>query len=166
MNDKGANDDRLHFTPIDDHDVDIERIDVKLLIYSGDIPPEQVTANLGMAPTRTVTRGSLPAADHGAPAQEMTRRRPYNCWFLMSEREVLSKDIRRHIDWLVAQILPARDAFLALQQEPGVQMRLSCIIWTTGSGGTATLWPEHLRALADLNLECTFEFADYAKADE
>jgi len=148
-----------HFTSIHDDNPDIDRAVAELRVYPGAMGPGEVSKRLGVAPTETLTIGQ--------PVKpESERRANCNGWFLTSEGRVGSKDIRRHLDWLIDELRPAREALLALQKEPNVRMFVFCAIWTNGQGGAATLWPEHMRALADLNLECSFEFADYGEPDE
>jgi hypothetical protein len=84
---------------------------------------------------------------------------PLNGWFLSSEMSVDSRDIRSHIDWLLERLDPARDAILALQGEPGVRMAVSCVWWSKAGSGGPVIWPEQMRRLAALNLECGFEVA-------
>jgi hypothetical protein len=43
---------------------------------------------------------------------------------------------------------------------------VNCIWWSRFGDGGPTLWPEQVRALADLNLECSFAFADYSDTDD
>jgi hypothetical protein len=144
-------------TPIDTREPSCERTAAELQIYSGDVRPESVTSRLEITPTSEVTLGE--PSKYRNP--ENPPRGKVNAWFLSSEEKIESMDVRDHLDWLLERIIPRRDALLALQQEPGVLMSVYCPWWAKTGGGGPTLWPEQMRALADLNLECTFGFADY-----
>jgi len=70
---------------------------------------------------------------------------------------VISLDIRRHIDWLLGKISPLAEGLAALQAITGVTMTVQCAWYSRSGHGGPTLWPEQMRALADLNLECGFD---------
>jgi hypothetical protein len=40
-------------------------------------------------------------------------------------------------------------------------MNVNCVWWSRYGDGGPTLWPEQMLRLAQLNLECSFEFAYY-----
>lgn len=80
-----------------------------------------------------------------------------NGWFLSTGGVVASRDVRHHLDWLLERLMPARGALVALQQCAGVRMSVVCVWWSREGHGGPTLWPEQMRGLADLNLECSFD---------
>jgi hypothetical protein len=45
-------------------------------------------------------------------------------------------------------------------------MSVNCVWWSKEGGGGPTLWPAQMRSLAELNLECSFEFADYSEGGQ
>lgn len=148
---------RSRLTPTDDAYETCEKTRVVLRIYSGKLHPSQVTALLGLDPSRFVAAGGSRVNSLGrAPASKP------NGWFLSSEEHVESKDTRRHLDWLIAKLRPSADALHDLQGKPDVRMSVNCTWWSRYGDGGPTLWPEQMRALADLNLECSFDFADYS----
>jgi hypothetical protein len=148
------------FTPIADHNASVERTCAELLIYSGEIGPEQVTALLNLNATKMIVRGKQ--APPNSRGQSVVGH--LNAWFLSSESEVRSKDLRSHLDWLIARLQPRSRQLIELQREPGVKMYVFCPWWISQAGGGGpTLWPEQMRGLADLNLECTIAFADYSE---
>lgn len=91
---------------------------------------------------------------------------PKNAWFLSSEQNVNSRDLRRHLDWLLARLAPAGEALRRLQQEQDVRMSVICIWWSAHGGGGPTLWPEQMKVMAELGLECGFEVAFFGNEDE
>jgi len=74
--------------------------------------------------------------------------------------------LRRHLDWLLGQILPRADVLRELQETAGISMNVNCIWWSATGGGGPTLWPEQMRRLADLNLECSFDVSFYDDDDQ
>jgi hypothetical protein len=147
-----------YFTALNDEQQNVERTCATLCIYLGEMHPNAATELLGTQPSKIVAVG-----EHGrvnrlglAPIGKI------NGWFLSSEDSVKSKDLRRHLDWLVAKLRPSRDGLGKLQLKEGVQMYVSCPWWSRSGGGGPSLWPEQMRGLAELNLECTITFADYS----
>ncbi|HXM23923.1 MAG TPA: DUF4279 domain-containing protein [Terriglobales bacterium] len=147
-----------HYTPIKDVDDSCERTCAQLLVYSDDLHPSAVTDLLGISPTKYAARGekSPPNSLGLAPIGRV------NGWFLSSEEHVQSKDLRRHLNWLIGQLQPRASALRQLQAKPRVRMYVSCPWWSNDGGGGVSLWPEQMLALAALNLECTIVFADYS----
>lgn len=145
-------------TPTDDTYETCEKTHVVLRIYSGEMHPSQVTNLLGLGPTRYVAVGEAGGVNSlgRAPIGKL------NGWFLSSEGSVESKDMRRHLDWLIAKLQQSEDALRELQARSDVRMSVNCVWWSRYGEGGPTLWPEQMRALADLNLECSFDFADYS----
>ncbi len=141
-------------TPIDDAYPSCERTCARLHVYPQNIDPRELTRRLGLLPTSVAIKGMETTNSLGR-----VRVAPLNGWFLSSESSVDSRDVRRHIDWLLERLDPARDAILALQGEPGVRMAVSCVWWSNAGNGGPVVWPEQMRRLATLNLECGFEVA-------
>jgi hypothetical protein len=125
-----------------------ERTYATLRVYPDLLDPADVTARLGIEPSDWQRRGearkpgSRPAKLHG--------------WFLTSDGAVESRDVRRHLDWLLARISPKTDAILALQTG-GCSMDVSCF-WVSRSGhGGPSVRPAQMREFARLNLELWFD---------
>jgi hypothetical protein len=91
-----------------------------LRVMGEELQPESVTLLFGIEPTRTQVRGGLP---------KPTSKHPYKCggWFLETAGEVQSRDSRRHLDWLLAQ-LQGKATAVAKLQEQGYLVDL-CIRW-------------------------------------
>ena len=70
-----------------------------------------------------------------------------------------------HLVWLLKQLVPAKEQILALQEKAGITMGVNCIWWSAFGDGGPTLWPEQMRGLADLNLECSFDVAFFGEED-
>jgi hypothetical protein len=117
-----------------------------------------VTSHLGIEPTKSQKKGEVKRSSRGF---ERTIKK--GGWFLSSEDHVDSKDIRRHLDWLLARLLPVKDQLLSLQATEGIIMSVNCIWWSAFAEGGPTLWPEQMRLLADLNLECGFDIAFFGE---
>ena len=117
-----------------------------------------MTAKLGLEPQETMTKG-LP---HELPSGRL-REATVSGWFLSSEGQVASKDLRDHLDWLLDRLRPAA-AGLSVLQADEVRMEIWCR-WDSASGhGGPTLEPEQMRLMAELNLQCGFDI--YFAGDE
>lgn len=143
-------------TAYDDSYGTCERTDAKLRIYPGEMLPDHVTGRLGLQPTTTQSIGEVFRNSLGRE-----RTAAISGWFLSSEGKVSSLDLRRHLDWLLQCLMPAKQALLELQECPGVSMDVSCVWWSAHGDGGPVLWPEQMCKLAELNLECGFELAFY-----
>jgi len=137
-------------TPYDDNYETCERTYAELRIYSDDMDPRLITRWLGIDPTEASTKGEPVACGMG-------RQRVAKGWFLSSENVVASRDLRRHLDWLLDKIELTAGKLGELQNKAGLTMGINCVWWSaTGSGGP-TLWPEQMVRMANLELECSFE---------
>lgn len=150
-----------YFTSIRDVNKDIDRVSAELRIYSGSLHPSRVTEILRLRPTRSVAEGERSRAI----SRGVTSLEKINGWFLSSEEHVQSKDIRPHLDWLLAELEKGREGIRVLQKTAGIRMYLVCIIWTNNGGGAISIWPKQLEAMAELNLEFTIDFTDYGEPD-
>lgn len=143
-------------TPYDDEYATCERTLAVLRVYGDDLDPAVITARLGILPTSFQKNGEVRTNSLGRQ-----RTIKIGGWFLSSENDVESKDVRRHLDWILAQVLPRVDALREVQEMAGISMNVNCIWWSGTGGGGPTLWPEQMRGLAELNLECSFDVAFY-----
>lgn len=124
----------------------------ELRVYPGNMHPDEVTRLLNIEPTQVNEAGKIIVNSLG-------RRRVVrnNGWFLSSEGSVDSKDLRRHLDWLLAKLHPSASALAYLQNMPGVTMTIDCVWWSASGHGGPTLWPEQMKIMAELGLECGFD---------
>lgn len=146
-------------SPINDADPSCERTRATLCIY--DVDPDLVTEKLGIEPTNSWKIGRAWVTPRGEK-----RVGRVNTWELESEGAVLSKDLRRHLDWLLDRIEPAASQLTELQEIPGVTMTIWCTWWSAHLLAGPKLWPEQMRRMADLNLECLLCFSCYPEEDD
>ncbi len=149
---------RWHITHYNDSDPNCEETFAALRIYSYALSPIEIGQHLHITPSDT----NWSAVDRVKSTGAM---QPPNLWELSSESNVNSKDLRRHLDWLLSQVLPASEALRGLQSEPDVKMCVHCRWWSKLGGGGTTLWPEQMKAIADLNLELSVAFSDYSSTE-
>lgn len=147
-------------TPYDDGYATCERTLATLRIYGHDLDPSQITNRLGIEPTRSQRGGEVFTNSIG-----QQRIANLGGWFLSSEGQVDSRDLRRHLDWLLNLLGPRAEALRSIQAIDGVWMDVNCIWWSKHGDGGPTLSPEQVRGLADLDLECGFEIAFYGEDD-
>ena len=126
-----------------------------LLIYPDYVHPDDVSRILKLEPKKKNVIGKEITNSLGR-----TRKITVSGWFLSSEKFVQSKDIRDHLDWLLRKILPSKNGLMQLQNIEGIKMGIDCVWWAKGGGGP-TLWPEQMKIMADLNLECAFDISFY-----
>jgi Domain of unknown function (DUF4279) len=139
---------------------DVERVNVELRIYSGDIDPAEVTRRLDMPATLSVRRGESITNSLGR-----TRVHRLNGWFIESERAVASKRPEDHLDWLVGLLAPTAPALAALLACPGVSAMLVCTLWTSADRTSIPISSATLAALAALGVDLHVTFASYGEAE-
>ncbi len=139
-------------TPYDDTYGTCAETRAELLIYPDAMLPEDVTRRLGIKPSETATAGQEQVNSLG---RKRIARSTF--WSLSSEGEVRSMDLRRHLDWLLGRLATCGESLVELQSVRGVRMRVNCVWYSKAGHGGPTLWPEQMRAMADLNLECSFD---------
>lgn len=142
-------------TPIDPEYSTCEFTFAELRIYGHDLDPEEITATLGLQPTTSQKRGELKTGRFS------TRTTPIGGWFLSSEGVIHSKDVRDHLAWLLRLIAPKSDQLRLLQDRDDTRMSVDCIWWSAHATGGPALWPEQMRVLSELNLECSFDISFY-----
>lgn len=150
---KRAREHSSRLTPCDCRYSSCEETRAQLRVYSDSRLSDEITGLLGIEPTEKHNKG-----DRFTNSIGRTRQAPSTGWFLSSRDRVTSNDLRDHLDWLLTELMGARAAVLALQEDEKTQMEITCY-WRSASGlGGPTLWPEQMRSMADLNLECGFDY--------
>jgi hypothetical protein len=125
-----------------------QRTYATLRIYPAALDPADVTARLGLEPSDWQRRGES-RKPGGRPAK-------LHGWFLSSEGAIESRDVRRHLDWLLSRIDSRADALHALRSD-GCRMDVSCF-WVSASGhGGPSVLPTQMGPLARLGLELWFD---------
>lgn len=137
-----------HVVPYLDENADCERAAARILIYPGAHTPDWVTETLQVEPTQTV-RGGVPQLN---PRSGIMHTPPLNLWEVDSEEAVDSRELRRHLDWVLDRIEPASQALRQLQADPEVEMRMGSSWWSASGKGGPTLWPTQMRRMARLGL--------------
>lgn len=152
---------RSRRTPYNDVYPSCERVCAQLVIYPGAMDPEEVTQRLDIQPTEVNRAGEVARNSLGRE-----RCVKLNGWFLSSEGKSDSRDLRRHLDWLIELLMPRRAPLLVLQEVEGLKIGINCIWWSAGGQGGPTLWPEQMRAIAELDLECSFDIGFFGQQDD
>src|SRR5262245_898960 len=114
-----------------------------LRVYHTDLDPDWVTQLLGMEPTRTQRKGQ--------PFMKGVLRT--GAWFVRTEGVLASKDVCRHIDWLLDRLAGKTEAL----REAGCRIDIFCY-WLSAQGhGGPTLYPATLKQLGELGIEVGFD---------
>ena len=144
-------------TPYNDAYPTCERCYAELRVFTEALSPDEVSNRIGLRPTSQQSAGESRINRLGR-----SRLIPRSAWFLSSELEVTSRDLRRHLDWLLDKLEPSSNGLIALQEiEDPISMWVHCVWWSRGLHGGPTLWPSQMERLAKLRLECSLEFASY-----
>ena len=118
-----------------------------LRIYDDQLEPNVVSSRLVLTPSDAHKKGQLVGANRLAPT---------GGWFLSSQDQVISKDVRRHIAWILNQMAGREAQFLKLQDE-GYETDIFCY-WLSASGhGGPELDPELMQRLVSLRLLVGFD---------
>ena len=119
-----------------------------LRVMSEGLEPDDVTAILGLTPSRVQRRGELPRPTAKRPLEK-------GGWFLESVDHVESRDARRHLDWLLERLRDKADAIAQLKAQ-GNLVDL-CIRWDSVGHGGPTLDPRQMTELGALDVELWFD---------
>ena len=135
-------------TPNDDEYATCVSTSARLRVMGETLRPELATALLGVQPTRTQVRGELPSPTSNHPFK-------YGGWFLESLGQVQSRDSRRHIDWLLQQLLGKATAIAELKAQG--HMVDVCVYWESVGQGGPTLGASQMAQLGELGVELWFD---------
>lgn len=124
-----------------------------LCIYPREMQPDEVSAFLHLEPTEQHLQGE----DTPTPWGKIVKA-PMSSWFLSSKDQVDCRDLRAHLEWLLAILEPAAPDIKVLRERPGLDMRIQCTWISQYGDGGPLIWPEQLQKMADLNLQCFFDF--------
>ncbi len=137
-------------SPYDDNYETCERTYASLRIIHRDLDPSEITKLLGVEPVEAFRAGDLhpPKPD---------RVWEYGGWFLSSRDVLASRDLRRHLDWLLQRIIQRRGVFVMLLTRDYI-IDVPCY-WRSAYGhGGPVLSPSQMRGFADLNIDVWIDF--------
>lgn len=124
---------------------------VTLRVFPGELGTPTVTSALGLEPTSTQLARQRVENPPGPASAALPAG-----WFLSSEGIVASKDARRHLDWLLDQLVPRAGSLLQLRSR-GASMDVSCF-WASAHGhGGPTVSSSQSSKLAALGLDLWFD---------
>lgn len=119
-----------------------------LRVYTGDMSPDFVSKILGVEASEKLYIGKI--------ADGRLRPAKLNGWFLTSKGSIDSLDARRHIDWLLDQLIGKEDK-LSKVIESANEVYVSCF-WGSAQGhGGPRLSPSQMSKLVQLNLELDWD---------
>lgn len=136
----------------DDNYSTCKETDVTLRIFTDDMTPEDITKALGVKPSFVQVKGERRNKDRPESIINKT-----NGWFLSSEDEIISKDNRRHLAWLLEKIKDCHSEISELINK-GVDIDIFCPWESEGNQGGPTMDPQQMKILGELNIELGFEF--------
>lgn len=102
-----------------------------------------ITNSLGLQPTRIFEKGERLGSRGNVRSQ--------SAWLLSTEGNVLSRDPRRHLAWLLEQIR-GKDNQIQLLRNSGAELDIFCYYLSVGQGGP-TMSAEHMAVLGELGLD-------------
>ena len=143
----------MRLTPYDDDYPTCEQTHAILRIYSGAMLPSEVSERLMLTPTLARTVGEFVPSSLSGRGHQVSRNR----WELSSEKFVASKDLRRHLDWLLGRLAPAEGAIKKLNEHADVAASIYCSWWSAHGQGGPVLGPEQMKRIGGLGLELGFE---------
>ncbi len=122
-----------------------------LRIYHDDLDPDRITGLLGIEPSDTQVKGRVITTQYGRKFKP-----PIGGWFLSSKGIVESRDVRRHVDWILDRLESKDDALKGLQAD-GHRMDISCFWFSASGHGGPTLSPAIMKRLGELEIEIWFD---------
>ena len=133
-----------------------------LRIYHDQLDPESVSNQLSLTPTVSQRKGGVPASRWASKPAAI------GGWFLSTEGKVISKDCRRHIDWIIESLVGRGDV-LRQFREDGCRTEIS-VYWVSAYGnGGPMVSPHSMARLGVLGLELQFDiyfFEDDTQASD
>jgi Domain of unknown function (DUF4279) len=115
------------------------------IIYE-ELEPDKISKQLGVRPTTSCRKGEL-----------NTKKIPsrIGIWSLSTEGIIKSRDIRRHLDWLVDQLQGKESQFKAWKAQ-GIKTDVFCYWLSTGQGGPS-ISIRNMQRLSTFDLELSFD---------
>jgi hypothetical protein len=139
-------------TDYDDDYATCARTYAGLDISHDDLDPDRITGLLGLQPTWTQVKGRTLIRPGG---KKFTP--PIGLWCLSTKGVVDSRDVRRHLDWILDRLVGKDDALDRLSAE-GHRKVVNCY-WASAQGHGGPMVPAvMMRRLGELELELWFDF--------
>lgn len=113
------------------------------------LDPDTISAQLQLVPSWAWRKGEL-KEPRGRPAR-------IGMWALDTNGSVQSRDLRRHLDWLINHLHDKLDVLEQFRLS-GYEMDIFCLWVRLGGTGGPTLSPHNMFGLANLHLPIGFEF--------
>lgn len=124
-----------------------EKTYATLRIYGDQIDPHELSKRLRLEPSKSQRKGESTGLKVIAPV---------GGWFLSSQGHVESRDVQRHIVWILDQLVD-REPILRELQEQGFEIDVSCF-WASAHGhGGPELSHEIMHRLSSLRLRIGFD---------
>jgi hypothetical protein len=137
----------VQMSSIDDDYPTCRETYVTLRIYHEELNPQDVSSKLRLTASHSQSKGQVIQGQRVAPI---------GGWFIGSEGHVDSRDVQRHIGWILDQLL-GREALLLALQDEGYETDLFCF-WASATGhGGPELSPEIMERLSSLRLKIGFD---------
>jgi Domain of unknown function (DUF4279) len=140
----------------DDNYTTCRETSASLRVMHLELDPDYVSRQLGIAPSWSRKKGEMPKTSKRAAR--------IGIWALDTENIVKSRDLRRHIDWIIDQVSEKQLVFDELRRQD-YKMDVFCLWIRSGGTGGPTLSSRNMRGLGALDLEMGFEFWDTEEED-
>ena len=118
-------------------------------IMHPELEPDIISQQLALTPSWTWRKGTV-RGRRQVPARS-------GIWGFDTDGVITSRDLRRHLDWLLDHLDP-HAAVLAELRAEGYQMDIFCLWCRLGGTGGPMLSPRNMARLAALGLTIGFEF--------
>jgi hypothetical protein len=137
----------------DDEYANCAKTSATLRIMGDGLEPALITQQLGIEPSWGWRKGELRPVR--IKNSNKTTRQRIGIWGLDTDKVVKSRDLRRHIDWILERVNGKAHIFELLKSQ-GYEMDVYCIWHSAGQGGPM-LSPQNIAGLANLGLELDIE---------
>lgn len=125
------------------------------------VHPAEVSQMLPLCPDRIRVQGARWRTPQG-PSSTLAR---WHGWFFSSRGRLRSRDVQRHLDWLLDRLEPHAGVLRRLRTS-GCRMEVACFWESAWEHGGPSLSPATMRRLADLGLEVRFDVGLSATAGD
>lgn len=132
----------------DDDYVGCEKTYASLRIQHDTLDPDYISTLLQITPSWSWIKGII------LPGK--TRPTRTGIWGISSEDHIHSREVRRHIDWIMEKVRYKSDSIRELQQN-GYKIDVFCFWSMSGTMAGLELSPHNCRDLAELNIPIGFD---------